>query len=451
MSLPRQIQYGLYFLRVTTMTEHHRNRIFTALFTIVFAVTLGFSVVNPFLPVYMKTLTSQGFMIALVFSSFSLSKILFTPLLGRWSDLKSRKCFIVCGLIIHSLIACCFVFLPVNLILIIALRFLQGIATAMVRPVAQAFVGDISRESHLGLSMGTFDISFYAALAIGPVLGGIVGNCSGFRGMFLVLMILCSSALIVALFTDTGEPMAPAPLHHRQHHLPGKSIFSNQTLQALFCFIFSRSFSIAVIPIFLPLFIDSHLHSGYLDIGICLSSGSIVTALLLRPMSSLSDRLDRRMLVIIGGIMSGIFTILLPLAGSLWQVVVLSISLALFTTLTLPASTALLVDKGRLHGLGYTMGIFHTVMNIGAFTAPLLGGVLMDTVGIHSIFSAAGLLGIAGSLLFALRCPHSVQEKTNPQYSFCNKSDLPQQTATAKTFSRKVSPVCASRVSGYSA
>ena len=386
-----------------------QKRVFKSLFTTVFAVTLGFAVVNPFFPIYAKELTGQGVMIALVFSGFFLAKIIATPLMGKWSDAKSRKGIIVSGLILHTLVAAIFFFLPQSLILVIVLRFLQGVATAMVRPIAQAFVGDFIEEDHVGSSMGTFDISFYAALAIGPVIGGGVGDIMGYRGMFLILIILCLVALVSSLFTETDDRRIRGD--RAFHHASCQDIFSNHTLQGLFCFILARSFSIVVISIFVPILIDTYFQTGYLGIGVCIAAGSITTALFLRPVGLLSDVCDRRALVIAGGILTGMLLFLIPFAHTLWSLILLNILLALTGTLSLPATTALLVEEGRHHGLGYTLGIFHSVMNAGFLVGPILGGILMDAVGIQAVFPIAGVLGICGTLFFAIRSTRVAEEE----------------------------------------
>ncbi len=386
-----------------------QKRVFTSLFTTVFAVTLGFAVVNPFFPLYAQELTGRGIMVALVFSGFFLAKIIATPLMGRCSDGNSRKGIIIAGLIIHTLVAFIFFFLPRSLILLIVLRFLQGIATAMVRPVAQALVGDISENDHVASSMGTFDISFYAALALGPIIGGGIGDILGYRGMFLTLVILCLIALCIFLFTETDDRRIRE--HRTLPHTPYHDIFSNHTLQGLFCFILARSFSIIVISIFVPILIDTYFQPGYLGIGVCIAAGSITTALLLRPVGLLSDLCDQRVLVIAGGVMTGIFLFLIPFADTLGTLILINIVLALSGTLSLPATTALLIEEGRHYGLGYTMGIFHSIMNVGFFIGPILGGILMDIVGLPALFPIAGILLISGTLFFALRSPRIVEEE----------------------------------------
>lgn len=387
------------------MTSLQKKKVFNALFVIVFAVTLGFSVVNPFFPVYMKTLTGQGLIIALVFSGFFLAKMILTPVLCRWSDFASRKIFIICGLALHTAAAFIFLWLPENVLLILVLRFVQGAATAMVRPVAQAFVGDMTPENHEGSSMGTFDVSFYAALGMGPILGGVIGDCIGYRGLFLVLLILCFTALLIAI--TSIHPDKPVRNNPGFSTPSGGNLFRDRTLQGLFAFIFTRSFGVVILPIFLPLYLQSHLGASHLEIGICIAAGSIATALLLRSSGKLSDLWNRKTLVTSGGVASGLVLVMLPMANQFWQALALSLLLAFFSTLSLPASTALLVEKGRDYGLGASMGITHTIMNIGFFAGPLAAGLLMDAWGLDSVFRVAGLTGIAGVLIFVLRCPEN--------------------------------------------
>jgi MFS transporter, DHA1 family, multidrug resistance protein len=385
------------------MTSQQKRQILNALFVVIFAVTLGFAVVNPFFPIYMKNITGQGIGIALVFSGFFLAKMIFTPLFCRWSDFINRRTFILCGLALHTGIAFLFLLLPENILFILFLRFLQGAATAMVRPIAQAFVGDISPEHREGSTMGAFDISFYAALGIGPLVGGIIGDFLGCRAMFLMLFILCLAALfIAAIAVESLEPPQSEPRPSVRYEM---HIFRNQTLQGLFFFIFTRSFGIVVLPIFLPLLLRTRFQASYIEIGICAAAGSVTTAVLLGWMGKLSDRWDRKTMITAGGFLSGILILVFPMAHDSRQIIALTVAQAFFSTLSLPASFAMLIDQGRKYGLGQAMGIAHTLMNIGFFTGPLAAGLLMDELGLGIVFAAAGLAGIAGSLFFAVHCP----------------------------------------------
>jgi len=249
--------------------------------------------------------------------------------------------------------------------------------------------------------MGTFDVSFYIAAGIGPLLGGAVGDIIGYRGIFGILLLLCFIALLVLLATMRGGTRSCA--NHIGDVKEVKTVFENPRLQGLFPYILTRSFGIVIMPVFLPLLLYTRFHTNHLEIGICIAAGPITTALLLRGTGKLSDRWNRKTLVAAGGVASGLFMLCVPLVQSFWLIVILCVLLACSSALSLPASTALLVEEGRVHGLGYTMGLFHTAMNIGFFLGLIIAGLLMDTLGISSIFFAAGLLVMLGTLFFVLR------------------------------------------------
>jgi len=290
---------------------------YKVLFIITFSVSLGLSVVNPFFPIYLKDMGISGLTIALMFSGYSLAKVLFMPILGRWSDLKNRKNFITAGLGIYALISLCFLFLPNNIPFLIFLRFIQGVAAALVRPVALSFIGDTANKKNEGSLMGTFDVSFYAAVAAGPIIGGLVNDIYGFSGLFLIWFFLCLLSLLMGLL---GISPIESTLKTSKKTAASYNIISeSRTLQGLFCFIFARSFGIVLVAIFLPLHMHSCLNLSSTQIGVVMTFGSILIPVFLRPMGKLSDRVDRRLLVIVGGSLTALSILFLPFATDFWQ------------------------------------------------------------------------------------------------------------------------------------
>ncbi len=78
----------------------------------------------------------------------------------------------------------------------------------------------------------------------------------------------------------------------------------------------------------------------------------------------------------------------------------LSVAIGIFSVVSLPASSALLVREGNLYGMGLAMGIFNGAMNSGTVLAPLAGGFALGFFGIKTIFYGAALLGLTGILFF---------------------------------------------------
>ena len=74
------------------------KQIFRVLFASVFAVMLGLGIVAPLMPLYAESLGATGLWLGLIFSGFSLTRAVFTPVMGRFSDRLGRKPFITAGL-----------------------------------------------------------------------------------------------------------------------------------------------------------------------------------------------------------------------------------------------------------------------------------------------------------------------------------------------------------------
>ncbi len=62
------------------------RKVFVSLFSAVAVAMIGVGIIAPILPLYAKTFAASGVSIGLVFSAFSLSRSLLSPLVGRLSD-----------------------------------------------------------------------------------------------------------------------------------------------------------------------------------------------------------------------------------------------------------------------------------------------------------------------------------------------------------------------------
>jgi len=359
-------------------------------------ISLGFGIVDPFFPIYAVSAGATGFHIALIFSAYAVAKMLMSPFSGWWSDHRGRRGLIIAGLCTCLAVSLCYLLISGPLALI-ALRMMQGIGAALVRPVALAFIGDIAPAKREARTMGTFDISYFSAQAVGPMIGGVVKDVAGFPGVFLSLAVLCFLSLLAAIFMVMGAP-APRPVPRTRPHPGGIKI--GRMLIGLSGFIFTRSFSIVLFAVFIPIFMYDRLKLTGLEMGIIMGAGTVVTALLLRPMGSMSDKLNRRWMVIFGGSMTALLTFCLPLAQSFGHLLALSVAIGTFRVVSLPASSALLVQEGNHYGMGLAMGVFNGALNFGTVLAPLAGGFALGFWGIETIFHGAAILGLIGIVFF---------------------------------------------------
>lgn len=385
--------------RVTITAHGQGKRTYPVLFLIVFSVSLGVAVISPFLPLYLKDAGTDGVSIAIVFSAYALAKFLFAPLFGRWSDNGCRRALINTGLCLYCLVSLAYLSFPVTLAWWAVFLVMQGLAAALVRPLALASVANTIPSDRKGIAMGTFDISFYLAASIGPIVAGTMRDALGYWGVFGALSLLSFFSLFLGLFV-LSDSATETGIQERETTRMSR-IFRNTNLLALFCFIFSRSFGIVLCTIFLPLLLSASGLNG-LQIGTVVALSTIPMAIFLRSSGRIADRADRAFLIKAGGLSAAILTCFFPDVHGFWYPAVISTGIGLLSTVTLPATSILLIEEGNRYGMGLTMGLFNSATNLGFIVAPLIGGVLFDHFGLAWVFYTAGLIGVVGMCAFCL-------------------------------------------------
>ncbi len=374
------------------------KKIFATLFLAVFSVTLGVSLVVPLLPVYAHELGATGLYIGFIFGAFSLSRTAFLPLFGRLSDFKGRKPFITTGLLAYFLVSIALA-LSEDVNFFILIRFFQGIASAMILPVAQAYVGEITPTQKEGLTMGLFNVSIYAGLSLGPIIGGVVNDAIGIKASFLSMGLVSFLGFLLCLV------LLPA---RRQERLPKKAkptvrysaLIKNRYVCALFMFRFAFTTCIGIVWAFLPLFAESRFNLSSSAIGILVTLGVFTTGLLQTPMGFLADRFNKQVLIAVGGMLAAGAVFSFVHAKGFWDLFVANMLFGLGGGIAIPAVMAMTVIIGRLtDSMGSVMGLLTMGHSLGMLTGPILAGFIMDAFRLEFAFLAGTCIMGLGIIL----------------------------------------------------
>jgi len=386
--------------------------LFRCLFLINFAITLGFGIADAFFSMYVFSLGARGFLLGLPLVLYSLSKIICSPVMGAWSDRIGRRRVVIFSLGLYLLVSVCYC-VTTSLGVITLLRLLQGVSCAMFRPVLLSLVGECTAHQKRATAMGTFDVSFYAALSLGPLLGGVLKDLWGFQGIFAALALLCVVALVLAqVCLPPKEATASSERGGGGDQLKELlQVTRHGTLRGLLAFVFGRACGISLSAAFLPIMLNSRLGLTGTQTGLVMASGTLVMTLLLRPAGMLSDRAPRRALVLAGGTVVSLLYFLIPAAAGFHQILALGLGIGLFSVLSQPASSALLVEEGSRHGMGLTVGTCNAVLNLGFVSGPLLGAGVQTLLGLPAVFYAAGFLGLAAMILFVVHATDRHEEE----------------------------------------
>ncbi|MFH1242630.1 MAG: MFS transporter [Pseudomonadota bacterium] len=379
-------------------------KIFVTLFLAVFATTMGAGLVVPLLPVYAHELGAGAFQIGLIFGAFSLTRTIFVPYFGKLSDRKGKKPFLTAGLFIYFFLSLLYI-VSRNVELLILLRLGQGFASAMILPVAQAYVGVITPTQKEGRIMGLFNMSLYGGLSVGPVLGGVLKDLFSIRASFLCMGALALLGFFLCLLFLPREnrsyrerSRAPkAPVSYMEL-IKAPSIFS------LFAFRTCFTTCIGIIWAFLPLLASTKLGLSSSAIGLVITTNVFVAGLFQVPMGYMADRFSKPALTVAGGIVGLISILYLARASSLGEMILANGILGLAGGISLPAIMALGVVEGRrTSAMGSLMGLLALGHSLGMLAGPLLGGAVIDLATFGTVFILGAIIMGAGTFLFMVR------------------------------------------------
>lgn len=375
------------------------TKIFITLFIAMFVTVTGVGIVVPLLPVYAATLGAGGFAIGMIFGGFSLTRSVFLPVFGRLSDIHGRKPFLVAGLFFYFLISLFFM-LAHNVYALIVVRLVQGVASALIMPVAQAYVGEITPRGKEGLTMGIFNMSIFIGLSIGPLLGGVIQDHFGLNTAFGSM---AGMAFIAFFLSLTMLPKASSEKIASFGRAPVRwgLILADPVIVSMVLFRFLYTSCIGVVWGFLPVYGSVEFDLSSSAIGFLVMLGVSVSGLMHIPMGFLSDRWSKKKMVMAGGVVVALSMVMMGRAGGFYDLFAASMIFGVGGGISMPAVMALAVVRGnQSKAMGTVMAMITIGHSMGMLTGSVFAGIIMDLAGLEMAFFLGGVLMIAGVVQF---------------------------------------------------
>ncbi|HXT12941.1 MAG TPA: MFS transporter [Candidatus Angelobacter sp.] len=183
------------------------------IFLTVFLDLVGFGIVVPVLPLYVRDFGAHGFIIGVIFAAYSAVQFFFSPILGRLSDRIGRRPVLLlstAGACVSYVIFALASGLPSHataLWLIILSRVLAGMCGGNIT-VAQAYVADISPQEKRSKMMGIIGMAIGLGFVFGPGIGAASLSGLGLTGPGWVAACLSASNFILAfiILSESRKP-----------------------------------------------------------------------------------------------------------------------------------------------------------------------------------------------------------------------------------------------------
>lgn len=359
---------------------------------IIFTAMLGLGILGPILPIYANELGATMMQIGLLSSAWSLSRLIFTAPMGRYSDKSSKKRVIIVGLAIYSVVSVLYAF-SWDFTSLIIVRILHGMGSAMAMPVATAYGAEIAPKGKEGEYMGVLSLAMMAGFAFGPFLGGTLTDIASKELAFYFMAGITGISFILAVIYLPDLKLSI----EKKSVGSFKRIFANRELSVIIIYSLISTLAIASIFGFLSIYLSQPKSMGGMElsistIGLVLSAGQFISALLQREFGRLADRYNKRNIIIISGLIGSFGIFLFPSMDTAIGIFLTQILFISGLTLGTPAINAIVSITGKEFGTGTVISALQSSNSLGNIFGPLIAGILLDYMGFNLIFYASGIL-----------------------------------------------------------
>jgi DHA1 family multidrug resistance protein-like MFS transporter len=357
-------------------------------------VMLGYGMVLPVMPFYIKTLGAGGRELGWLMATYALMQLIFAPLWGVLSDRVGRKPILALGVLGYAISLLMFG-LATSFWMLFAARSLSGILSSATMPTAMAFIGDSAPEKERSGGMGLLGAAMGIGVVAGPLLGGwlstdslalpfFIGAGLAFAAFLLVIAILPESHARRAA-AEQAAPLTRAAL--RQTFLSPAGV--------LLLLVLIMSFGLTAFQGITGLYVVDKYSFTTAQVGtIWMIMGGMLIVVqggLIGPLTKMFGELALIVAGLVGGALGFIgMSLAVDYPTTLLAVGLFTLALALSG----PALNAALSAYAGEHQ-GMTMGMNSAAGSLGKVIGPLWAGYLYEVNIEYPYLSGAGTLVLA--------------------------------------------------------
>jgi MFS family permease len=326
--------------------------------------------------------------LGIVAASFAVTTLILRPYAGRLSDRRGRRPLLVGGAALVTAVLLAHL-LTTDLVVLIGLRLLLGVAEAFYFVAAIAALADLAPPGRTGEALSFNSLALYLGLALGPLAGQLLLDAGGFEAAWIGGFALAAMATLLALrIPETAQrakagPDAPeAPLIHRAAVGPGLALFTGVAAMSGFLLLAGPHAERAGLDAWSVTF----LVFGAIVVGLRIAFARLPDRVPPMPLGALALGLAATGLAVTAA-WSGI-------GGLLAGTALLAAGVAFMTPALFAATFARVAPAER----GSAAGTATLFIDLGFGGGPLVVGVVAASSGVPLAFAVAGGIALTGAV-----------------------------------------------------
>ncbi len=309
-----------------------------------------------------------------------------------------RKKILLLGLATFSILPLLYIYAK-SVQSLLFIRAMGGLGASAVWPIAMAMIVDQAETKNRGTAMGRYNAAFFSALALGPLLGGLIYDFMGQNAPFYLWALLGANSFFVVYFMVKEPEMIKVHMGRLPSRGKETLIAPGYRLTFLACSAVVLwagvvgGFNFTMLPSF-----AAGLGFNAVDVGIIYLVYAGSTAIFNIYFGHQADLGTRKKLIFTGCLAGAVSFAFLHYADTMILVTLLFAGLGMGLGMASPAAAALIADTTCPARRGEVYGIFNTARMAGVVMGPLIAGMTADVHGIDGAVYAFTILAIAITL-----------------------------------------------------
>ena len=362
-----------------------------AIFGVTLMAVLGVSTIAPALPLIAESLELSVAKVSLLISAFTLPGVFLSAVAGVLADRFGRLRILIPGLLLFAAAgtACCFTH---DFGTLIVFRVLQGVGAAPIGTINVILISDFFTGHERTRAMGFNASVLSVGTAAYPALGGALALLAWYAPFSLALLAVPVAVIVVRRLG--GAPRGSggglggyfAGVWRVIRRFDVLVLFFSCT--AIFVLLYGAYVS------FVPFLMADRFGSGPFEIGVLMAGVSLATAVTAANLGRLSKRLGEARVLHLGFVVYAVALAGIPLAPSVWSLVIPAALLGSSFAATIPVVQVMLAEISPADHRGAVLSLNGTVLRLGQTIGPPLAALVYRAAGIDAVFYWGALFAL---------------------------------------------------------
>lgn len=386
-----------------------------------FMAGVAFSLIMPFMSLYIDTLghftTAQlSLWSGLTYSITFLVTALISPWWGKIADRRGRKLMLLRASLGMAIVLGA-MGLVQNVYELIGLRLLQGFFSGYISN-SNALIATSAPQEKSGQALGTLTTGNVSGTLLGPLLGGIIAQATGYRTTFFITGIILFIVFILCL-VFVHEDFTPV---QKGDQVPGRQLIHELKYPHLIIGMFVTTMIIqasnnSISPL-LSLYVRQLMHHGNnvaLVSGIVAAIPGIATLIAAPRFGALGDRIGSEKILLSGLVFAVFVYVPQAFVQNVWQLGALRLLVGIVDAALLPQVQTILAKYSPHRSAGRIFSYNQSFQAIGNVAGPLIGSSVSGLFGYSGVFLSTTVLVIVNLFWVrqntkVLRDEHEIQK-----------------------------------------